>query len=126
MRFRIGKLFGWGIVIYSVMFLIWSAFITYGFVEGFFSRIFGLIILVTIAIIAGRSLRANSWHDILPYSACWGITMIVFDIIMSVPFAGWQIFFDWNLWFGYGVVILAPMLALYPRFGGFAASSNNV
>jgi len=126
MRFRIGALFGWGIVIYAVMFLLWSAFVTYGFVEGIAPRILGLVILVALAIIAGRSLKANSWHDIIPYSVCWGLIMAVFDVFMSVPFAGWQIFLDWNVWFGYGVVVFAPLLVLYPRFGNFSSSSSSV
>src|SRR3989338_1984514 len=73
MRFRIGALLGWGVVIYAVMFLLWSAFVTYGFVEGMAPRILGLVILVALAITAGRSLKANSWHDIIPYSICWGL-----------------------------------------------------
>ena len=126
MRFRIGALLGWGVVIYAVMFLLWSAFVTYGFVEGMAPRILGLVILVALAITAGRSLKANSWHDIIPYSICWGLIMAVFDVFMSVPFAGWQIFSDWNVWLGYGVVALAPLLVLYPRFGNFSLPSRGV
>ena len=126
MRFRIGLLFGWGAVIYAVMFLAWSAFVTYGFVEGLAPRVLGLVILVALAVIAGHSLRAHSWHDILPYSVCWGIIIAVFDILMSVPFGGWQIFFDWNVWFGYGVVVFAPLLALYPKFGNLSLPSQGV
>ena len=126
MRFRIGVLFGWGIVIYAVMFLVWSAFVTYGFVEGILPRILGLLTLIAVSVIAGRSLRASSWHDILPYSFSWGVTMAFLDVIMSVPFAGWRIFFDWNVWFGYTIVVIAPLLELYPRFGQRPTSSRNV
>ena len=126
MRFRIGALFGWGIVIYAVMFLLWSVFVTYGFVEGIAPRILGLIVLVILAVLAGRSLKAHVWQDIIPYSICWGLIMAIFDVVMSVPFAGWQIFLDWNVWFGYGVVTLAPLLVLYPRFGNFSLSSHSV
>ena len=117
MRFRIGALLGWGVVIYAVMFLVWSAFLTYGFVEGIAPRVISFCALITVSVIAGRSLRANSWHDILPYSFSWGVTMAVLDVLMSVPFAGWVIFFDWSVWLGYAVVALAPLLALYSRFG---------
>ena len=126
MRFRIGALFGWGIVIYAVMFLLWSVFVTYGFVEGIAPRILGLIVLVILAVLAGRSLKAHVWQDIIPYSICWGLIMAIFDVVMSVPFAGWQIFLDWNVWFGYGVVVFAPLLVLYPRFGNFSSSSSSV
>lgn len=116
---KLGALFGWGIVIYAIMFLVWSAFVTYGFVDGFLPRAVGFVTLVLTALIAGRSLRANSWRDILPNSLAWAFMMAIFDGVMSVPFAGWQIFTDWSVWFGYMVVVIAPLLALYPRFERF-------
>ena len=125
MGFRLGALLGWGIVIYAVMFLLWSAFITYGFVGGFAPRVLALIVLVATTIVAGRSLHVHSWHDILPYSLSWGIMMAVFDGLMSVPLTGWQVFADWNVWFGYAVVVVGPLLALYPRFGHFPASTTS-
>jgi len=120
MRIHFEALFGWGIAIYAVMYLLWSAFVTYGFVEGLVPRILGLLALIAVSIVAGKSLRATTWHDILPYSLSWGIMMALFDIIMSVPFAGWYIFADWNVWFGYGIVVLAPLLSLHPAFQRFS------
>jgi len=116
MGLRLGSLLGWGIAIYAVMFLLWSAFVVYGFVEGAAPRIAGFLVLVATAVIAGKALRAHSWRDILPYSLSWGVLMVVFDAVMSVPLAGWQLYADWNVWFGYSIVVLAPLFALYPRF----------
>jgi hypothetical protein len=65
MGLRLGALLGWGIVLYAVMFLLWSAFLTYGFVGGIAPRVIALGVLIASAIIAGRSLRAASWHDIV-------------------------------------------------------------
>lgn len=126
MRLKLGVLVGWSIVIYAVMFLVWSAFVTYGFIAGWVPRVIGLLILIATALIAGRSLRASSWRDILPYSLSWGIMMAVLDGIMSVPFAGWQVYADWNVWFGYAVVALAPLLALYPQFERFSSRAPRV
>lgn len=123
MGLKLGLLFGWGIVIYAVMFLLWSAFVTYGFVLGWAPRVIGLLVLIITTVAAGRTLRANSWHDILPYSLSWGVMMALLDGLMSVPLAGWQVFADWNVWFGYAVVAVGPFLALYPRFSHL--SSNN-
>lgn len=119
MGLKFGSLLGWGIMIYAVMFLMWSAFVTYGFVEGFAPRVVTFVILIATTVIAGRSLRANSSRDILPYSISWGVMMVILDSVMSVPLAGWQIFADWNIWFGYAIVVLAPLLALYPQFSRF-------
>jgi len=116
-------LLGWGIVIYAVMFLLWSLFLTYGFVEGVLPRVVGLFALVVTTFVAGRSLRASSWQDILPYSLAWGVTMAILDAIVNVPYAGWQIFADWSIWLGYAVVVVGPMLARHPLFRRFSSSS---
>src|SRR3990167_3248034 len=94
MRYR--KLLGWGIAIYAVMFLMWSGFVTYGFIEGF-------------------ALGFHRWLDILPYSLSWALLMAILDGVFSVPYTGWQMYFDWNIWFGYAVVAITPLLAPYFR-----------
>ncbi|OGG80082.1 hypothetical protein A3A39_02745 [Candidatus Kaiserbacteria bacterium RIFCSPLOWO2_01_FULL_54_13] len=126
MGLRLGALFGWGIVIYAIMFLLWSAFVMYGFVEGFAPRAVGFLVLIITTVMAGRALRVHTWRDILPYSLSWGIMMAVFDGLMSVPLAGWEVFLDWNVWFGYAVVALGPLLALYPRFERFQSRTSSV
>lgn len=126
MRFKFGVLFGWGIIIYAVMFLLWSLFLTYGFVEGLVPRVVGLLALLFMTIVAGRSLRAGRWHDILPYSLCWGITMVIIDAVANVPYTGWGIFADWSIWFGYAVVVAGPLLTLNPFFKNFSTPSSRV
>jgi len=107
---------GWGIVIYAIMFLIWSGFVTYGFVQGLAPRIFGLLVLIVTALIAGNSLRFNSWRDILPYSLTWGIIVALLDGLLGVPLSGWQLYANWNVWFGYALVVLVPLFAPFVRF----------
>lgn len=106
---------GWGIAIYAIMSLVWSGFITYGFIEGLAPRIVGLVILIALALMAGSSLRLSSWSDILPYSIAWGVMMAILDGIFSVPYAGWQLYTDLNVWFGYLIVVVAPLFAPYLR-----------
>lgn len=106
---------GWGIAIYAIMFLVWSVFVTYGFVEGVFPRIAGLLTLVAVTLIAGRSLRAPTWKDVLPYAAAWAVIIILCDMLLSVPFTGWQLFADWNVWVGYALALLVPLFAPYTR-----------
>src|SRR3989344_6245338 len=109
MTVRVGSLLGWGVVIYALMYLLWSAFVTYGFIDGLLPRVVGFVVLVIVCIIAGRSLHAHSWRDVLPYSFAWGIMMAALDVVMSVPFAGWEVYADPNVWFGYAVVVVAPL-----------------
>lgn len=110
-------IFGWAIVIYSVMFLAWSGFVIYGLGGSLWARIGGLAILVLVTTIAERSLRLSSWKDVLPYSLAWGVLVGLLDAIFSVPFAGWQIYFDWNVWLGYALVAIVPLLSarFFPR-----------
>ena len=115
-RMRYGLLFGWGVIIYALMFLLWSGFVTYGFVDGIAPRIIGLLVLIAVALIAGLSLRYNSWSDILPYSIAWALMMGLFDAIFSVPYSGWQLYLDWNIWFGYAVVALVPIFSPHFQF----------
>ena len=113
---KYGALFGWGIVIYAIMFLLWSGFVTYGFVDGLAPRIIGLLVLIATTLIAGRSLRFQAWSDILPYSFLWAVIMGLFDAVFSVPYSGWQLYLDWNVWFGYALVAIVPLFSPYLRF----------
>ena len=115
MHVKYGALLGWGVVIYAVMFLAWSLFVTYGFVEGVLPRIAGLLTLIAVALSAGRSLRMATWKDILPYAFGWTLIVIAFDMLLSVPFTGWQLFTDWNVWVGYALVVIVPILSPYTR-----------
>ncbi|MBI4080068.1 hypothetical protein HY414_02500 [Candidatus Kaiserbacteria bacterium] len=124
MRLHIEQLLGWGIVIYAVMYLLSTVLATYGFFEGVMPRVVSLAVLVGTAVIAGSSLRVHTWRDILPYSISWGMIVAVIDGVMLFPFAGWQIYANWSVWFGYALVALAPLLALYPRFNRFTPTSS--
>lgn len=98
-------------MIYALMFLLWSGFVTYGFIEGLLPRAAALAALIVIGILAGDSLRLLSWRDVLPYSVCWALMTAALDAVFSVPLAGWSMFFDWSVWLGYSLVALAPLLA---------------
>lgn len=108
-----GALIGWGIMIYAVMYLLWNGLVLYGFVEGFAPRTLSLIVLIVIAMIAARSLRYSNARDIAPYSLTWALVVILLDVVYTVPFAGWGMFSDWNVWVGYTLVALVPMLTPY-------------
>ena len=106
---------GWGIVIYALMYLAWSGFVIYGFAQGIGPRICGLAVLVLVSTIAGRALKFSSWKDVLPYSIAWCVVVALLDIVFTVPFSGWGLYSDWNIWIGYALVVLVPLLAPYTR-----------
>ncbi len=109
---RIGALLGWGVGIYAVVYLAWSAFIIHQ-LDGISVRLFVLGVMVATTIVAGRSLRGTTWHDILPYSFSWALMAIVLDAIIVVPSGGIAIYYDWGAWFGYLIVVTVPLLTPY-------------
>ena len=105
------KLIGWGVIVYAVMFLLWSGFVAYGFVDGILPRLIGMAVLIGIMYKAGKSLPISAWQAALPYALGWVIIVAILDIILSVPFAGWNIFLDWNLWVSYSLIFVVPLIA---------------
>ena len=112
---KYGAVVGWAVVIYAVMALAWSGFITYGLAGTLTARVLQLLVLVIVTTIAARSLKFHSWKDILPYSILWAVMMGLLDIVFTVPFAGWEIYADWNIWVGYTLVVIIPLLAPFTR-----------
>lgn len=109
-------LIGWGITLYAIMRLASDAIIIHGLTEGAIPHILSLAVLIVLGLIAGRSLRFDSWLDILPYSLFWVAEIAALDAVYTVPFGGWAIYLDWNLWIGYGLVVIIPLIAPYTRF----------
>src|SRR3989344_3217203 len=100
------KAIGWGIVIYAVMYLVWSGLVIYGLSLGYLSLIVRLLVLFFITMIAARSLRLGNWKDVFPYSVVWAIVAAILDGLFLVPFSGWGLYSSLSVWFGYAVFLL--------------------
>ncbi len=111
---HIGKLLGWGIVIYAVMYLVVAGLAVYQIDSGLLSRTISLLVLVALGTLAGLSLKRHSALDIVPYSLVWMLEVIALDLAMSAPYAGISVLLDWNVWVGYSLVFLVPLFAHYP------------
>ena len=112
---KYGALFGWGIGIYAVLSLVWNGFVIYGVAQGAGPRLIELLVLVVLALAAGRALRFSRWIDILPYSIVWAAEAAILDAIYTVPFAGWEIYTSMYLWFGYAILAIVPLTAVLFR-----------
>jgi hypothetical protein len=106
---------GWGIVIYAIMYVFSNALSIYGFSGGLVAILCRLVVLVIVATIAGRSLPFTSWKDIVPYSFFWMLSVIGVDAILTLPFSGVYMYYNWNIWIGYALVMLLPLAAPQTR-----------
>jgi hypothetical protein len=104
---------GWGVVIYAVMYLLWSGLVIYGFAAGYSSLVLRLIALAAVTIIAGRSLHLSNRMDLIPYAIGWAIVAIALDTIFLVPFSGWVLFASWSVWVGYALIAVLPTVFVF-------------
>jgi hypothetical protein len=103
-------LFGWGVVIYAVLYLVWSGLVIHGWSDMVLSRFIVIGSLITLAVIATRSLRLFTERDVLPYAIGWVVIAAGMDAVFVVPSAGWGMYSDWNLWIGYILLFLVPLV----------------
>ena len=92
------------------MFLLQSLFLTYRFIGGP-APIVGIVILFSLCIIAGLSLKLTTWKDVLPYSVVWTLIAIGLDLLFSYPYAGFAVFSNVSLLIGYGLILFVPLVA---------------
>lgn len=104
------KLILGGVIAYAVMFLLWSAFMAYGFAEGSAPKLIGLAALVVTLMLLSKNAGLQSPMQALPYAVGWAIVIFLLDVLLSVPFTGWALFSDWNVWVGYALVVVVPLV----------------
>lgn len=109
------KAIGWGIVIYAVMYLVWSGLVIYGLSLGYLSLIVRLLVLFFITMIAARSLRLADWKDVFPYSVVWAVVAAILDGLFLVPFSGWGLYTSLSVWFGYALIVILPLVSIFWR-----------
>lgn len=107
-RFSITHALVGGVTVYAAMFFMWSLFISYGFTEGIAPRLVGLIALVFLLVHLTHQGKAVGIRAI-PYALSWLLITFLFDVLSSVPFFGWSMFSDPNLWVGYGLIFVVPL-----------------
>ncbi len=106
---------GWGVIIYAVMYLVWSGLVIYGLSLGILSLVIRLGVLVLITTIAARSLRMDTWKDLLPYTFAWAVVAALSDAFFLVPFSGWGLYASWSVWVGYALVVIVPLFTSLRR-----------
>lgn len=102
-------LFGWGITIYALFFLLQSVFVTYGFVQGFAPALISAAALIAITLVAASTLHTTSWKDVLPYSVSWAIIAALLDGLLSYPYTGLAVYTTPVILLGYAIIAIVPL-----------------
>lgn len=107
----LGARIGWGIVIYSVVFLAWAGMGIYGLTQGAAPYFLEFVVLIVVCLWAGSELKFRNWGDILPYSVGWACIVAALDALYVVPLQGWGWYEQWTPWATYLLVIVVPLLS---------------
>jgi hypothetical protein len=105
------KLIGFGILLWIIAFAIASVFVGAKAIDSIAAKISVPLVVGIAAFFAGKNLKLKSIPETLKYSVAWIVIGILLDMAVTVPFTGWEIFAEWNVWLGYFFVLTAPILA---------------
>lgn len=111
------KLFGWPVLIYAVIFLAMSGFVAYGDTSSLAAKLTSLAITVVLAFLAGRNIKAGSVMEVLKYSVVWVVVVAILDVLLTIPFTGWQYFSSWEAWAGYILLLVVPLFTVRKNGG---------
>lgn len=106
---KLRAVFGWGITIYALFFLLQSVFVTYGFVQGLFPALVSAVVLTGIVLVAATTLRMTSWKDVLPYSITWAVIAAILDGVLSFPYTGFAVYGTPVVLLGYLIIAVVPL-----------------
>lgn len=103
------KLFGYGALIWVVAYI--AAILLVVLRVGTTMRAGPLVGIVAAAMAAwaGTQLERTSIVKILFYSLGWVIVGLVLDLILTIPFTGWQFYFAWSYWASYVLIAVLPI-----------------
>jgi hypothetical protein len=114
-QFQWDKLLCWGVGIYAVMSLATRIESLYSLTGGLLLSTLNLLLLTLVVSLGERSLRLARAADILPYSVGWMLFSVAFDKLIVLPTVGWTMYSDVNLWVGYALIVIIPLLVPYTR-----------
>lgn len=102
------KLFGWGIAIWGAAYLVATGFVAYKMQDNIFAEIVTLIAMLIVLIAASRNLPDSSLAQVLKYSVGWVVIGVILDLVLTVPFTGYAIFYHWTIWVSYALILVLP------------------
>ena len=95
--------------IYAVIFLFISALIGFKIDQNrTWVEIVCWIITIIGLYLAVNYVKPKSWKEGLKYGIVWVIVFFILDLVLTVPFTGWEHFSSWKSYISYALTILMP------------------
>ncbi len=105
------KILWFGVLLWVLMFVIISAFVGFGIYKGMWMELLGALIGGIISFILAGYVKPNSAAMALKIGLSFIVISAILDLLISMRFAP-TIFYQWTMWVGYGLVLIAPFLRI--------------
>jgi hypothetical protein len=105
------KLFGFGVLIWDVVFITEAVFQTLTILPSLITQT-TFIIITIITFLLSENLRILSEKKIFKYGVCWAITMILLDAVVAACCLGWSSFYQYGRWINYAIVVFMPIFTV--------------
>jgi hypothetical protein len=104
------KIVGLGALIWGIAFITAAIFVAFSAIDTILAKIVVPFAVGVAAFFGGKMIDVELPKDILKYSIVWVVIGLLLDLVVTVPFTGWGIFAQWNVWLGYALILFAPLL----------------
>lgn len=111
MKINWKKAIGFGVGLWILMFVIISIFIGFKIYDNTAMYVVSAIIGGVISYILAKYAKPADRGTAFVYAASWVVVGVILDAIVTRQFNG-EIFSQWSLWLGYGLVLVAPLVWL--------------
>ncbi len=98
------------VAIYAVIFLFISALVGAKVnTDALWIWIVSLVITIVGLYLAVRYVKPSDLREGIIYGLVWVAVLVVLDLVLTAPFAGWDYFSSWKSYIPYALTILAPI-----------------
>lgn len=106
-NFSWSKAFGFGVLIWAVMFILASILVAFGVSIGIGWSLVLAIVMAVLSYSFAVNANAGNSGQALGYGLLWAAIGIVLDLVISRQFQS-NIFGMWTYWVGYALILFAP------------------
>lgn len=103
------KSVGFGLLLWIIMFVIASVFVILNWLEASWGSLVLGIIGGGVALILAKYVRPSSPKMALSCGLTWVVVALILDLAVTKQFNP-GFFGGWEIWFGYALILLAPLL----------------